>query len=100
MCIRDRYISPLARQIFRDCAAKARIGDEMGGVGGVRQVAARELMLSLRAGFDPFQLMHNRVIDRLIIAELEMQERMMLERTPVAAIDCIRTERIDRPGDA
>jgi len=53
----------------------------------VRQVAARQLVFALRAGLDPFELVLNRVVDGLIVAELEMQKRVVLDRAPVAAVD-------------
>ena len=54
-------------------------------IGGGRQIAARELVLALGAGLDAGELVRDRVFDRLIVAELEMQERVMLDRAPVAA---------------
>ena len=63
----------------------------MGGIGGLRQIAARQLVLALGAGLDARQLVGDRVVDRLIVAELEMQERMVLDGAPVAAIDRVAT---------
>src|SRR5690349_2426509 len=71
----------------------------MRGIGGVRQISARELMLALRTGFDNLQLVLDRKIDRLIVADLEMQERMMLDRAPVAAEQRIRADKIDGARD-
>src|SRR4051812_16683960 len=79
-------ISALARQIVRDATPQRRVGDEMGGIGGDRPVATGELVLALGAGFDAGQLMLDRVIDRLVVADLEMQERVVLGRAPIAAI--------------
>ena len=42
---------------------------------------------ALRAGFDAPELVLDGVVNGLIIAQLEMQERVMLHRAPVAAID-------------
>ena len=41
-------------------------------------------MSPLRARLDLFEAMGNRKLDRLIIAHLEMQERMVLNRAPIA----------------
>ena len=71
----------------------------MGGIGGLRQIAARQLVLALGAGLDPRELVGDRVFDGLIIAQLEMQERMMLDGAPVAAIDRVAPEEIDGAGD-
>ena len=54
-------------------------------IGGGRHIAAGDLVLALGAGLDAGELVRDRVFDRLIIAELEMQERMVLDGAPVAA---------------
>src|SRR4051794_32819215 len=77
------HIGALALEIIRDRAAQRRVGDVMAGKRGDRKVAARELVLALRARFDAREAMLNGVIDRLVITELEMQERMVLDRAPV-----------------
>ena len=66
-------------------APQAGVGDVMRRIGGLRQIAAGDLVLALRAGLDAFRAPRDRKIDGLIIANLEMQERMMLDRAPVAA---------------
>ena len=43
--------------------------------------------------------MRDRVVDRLVIAELEMQERVMLDGAPVAAEQSVRADEIDGAGD-
>ena len=80
-----RHIGALALEIVGDRAAQAGIGDVVRRIGGGRQVAARDLVLALRAGLDARELVRDRVVDRLVVAELEMQERMVLDRAPVAA---------------
>ena len=52
----------------------------------MRQVAARELVLALCAGLDAREPVGDRIIDGLVVADLEMQERVMLDCAPVAAI--------------
>jgi hypothetical protein len=64
-----------------------------------RQVAARELVLALRAGLDPFQAVCQGEVDGLVIADLEMQERVVLDRTPVPAVERLRPDEVDRAGD-
>src|SRR5689334_12146843 len=71
----------------------------MRGIGGVRQISARELMLALRTGLDDLQPVLDREIDRLIVADLEMQERMMLDRAPVAAEQGVGADEVDRARD-
>src|SRR5260370_37016845 len=78
-------IGAFALQIVRYRAAQAGIGDVVRGIGGLRQVAARDLVLALRAGLDRFQATLNRKIDGLAAATLEMQEPVMPGRAPVGA---------------
>src|SRR5689334_1050201 len=92
-------IGALALKIIGDRAPEIRVGDVMRGVGGVRQISACELVLALRAGFDDLQPVLDRKIDRLIVADLEMQERMVLDRTPIAAEQRIRADEIDGARD-
>src|SRR5262245_3060010 len=67
-------IGALALEVIRDRPAEIGVDDVMRGVGGVRQISARKLMLALRAGFDDLKFALDCKIDRLIIADLEMQE--------------------------
>ena len=38
-------------------------------------------------------------VDRLVIAELEMEERHLLRRAPVAAVERVRADEVERAGD-
>ena len=84
-----RDIHALALEIIGDRAAQPGIGDVMGRIGRDRHIAARELVLALRAGLDALEAVRDRIVDGLVIANLEMQERMMLDRAPMAAIERI-----------
>ena len=42
-------------------------------------------MLALGAGLDARELVRDGIVDGLIVADLEMQERMMLDGAPMAA---------------
>src|ERR1700759_3712181 len=92
-------IGALTAQIVRYGVAKIRVDDVMRRVGGVRQISARELVLALRAGLDHLEAARNREFDGLIVADLEMQERMMLDRAPVAPEQRARADEIDRACD-
>src|ERR1700674_5388486 len=70
-------IGAFALEIIRDRVAQAGVGDVMRRISRLRQVAARDLVLALRAGLHRPQAALNRKIDRLIIADLEMQERVV-----------------------
>ena len=56
-------------------------------------------MLPLRPRLDAREFVLDRVLDRLIVAQLEVQERMMLDRAPMATVERIAAEEIDRAGD-
>src|SRR6478735_6842135 len=94
-----RNVGALAPEVIGNRAAQIGIGDVMRGIRGLRQISARQLVLALRAGFDRLQSALDREIDRLIITHLEMQERVMLDRAPVAAEQRVRADEIDGAGD-
>ena len=56
-------------------------------------------MLALGACFDTGKLMGNRVVDGLIIANLEMQKRVMFDRAPIAPVQAIATDDVQRARD-
>src|SRR6201981_2939093 len=84
------HISALALEIIGDGAAQGRIGDVVRRMGGHRHIAARELVLALRARFYALEPARYRELDRLVIAQLEVQERVVLDRAPMAAGDSAR----------
>src|SRR5262245_17955826 len=96
-CSRD--VNALAPEEVLDRAPQCGIGDVMRGIGGRRHIAARDLVLALGAGLDPGELMLDGVLNRLIIAEFEMQERMVLDGAPVAAEQRVRADEVDGAGD-
>ena len=56
-------------------------------------------MLALGAGLDTRQAMRDGVINGLIIANLKVQERVVLNRAPIAPIKTVAADKIERPGD-
>src|SRR6202521_6220045 len=92
-------VGAFAPQIVGDGAPQGRIGDMMGRIGHDRNIAPRDLVLALRPGFDPRKPMRNRIFDGLIITQLEMQERVVLDRTPVASVARMGADKIEAPGD-
>src|SRR3954469_7523661 len=72
-------VGALLLEIVAHRAAQRRIGDVVRRMGGLRQVAARQLVLALGAGLDHGEAARDRKVDGLVIADLEMQERMMLD---------------------
>src|SRR5687768_13913958 len=72
------------------------------GVSGIRQdrlVTPRQLVITLRTGLHDRKAMGDRVVDRLMVADLEMQERMLLGAAPVAAVETIGPYEIEGAGD-
>src|SRR4051794_15450537 len=56
-------------------------------------------MFALGSGFDGLQSTADCEIDGLIVADLEMQERMMLDGAPVTAEQRIRADEVDGARD-
>src|SRR5690242_14793205 len=75
------------------------IREPVHGVGRLRQVAARQLVLALRAGFGPREFVGDGELDGLIVAKLEMQEGAVLDGAPVAAIEAIAADEMQGAGD-
>ena len=63
------------------------------------RAAARDLMLPLRTRLHAFQSVVDRPFDRLIVAELEMQERRFVDRAPIASVERVRANEVERSGD-
>ena len=70
---------PLIIEIASHGLSETRIGDPMHRVGGRRHVAARQLVIALGPRFHASELPFDREVDRLIVADLEVQERVMLD---------------------
>src|SRR5206468_1459074 len=82
-----------------DGAPQPRIGNVMCGMSGHRHIAARDLVLAAGAGLDAAELVLDRIVDRLIVADLEMQERVLLDAAPVAAKQDIGADEVDGARD-
>ena len=97
---RGSHVGPFPHQIIGNRAAQTGIGDVVRGVGGLRHIAAGDLVLALGAGLDAGELMGDRVVDGLIVAQLEMQKGMMLDGAPVAAEQRVRADEINGAGNS
>ena len=86
VCRPSPDVAALALEIIGDGAPKAGMGDVVSRMGGDGQIAARQLVLALRAGLDPRQTLLDREIDGLMVADLEMQEGVVLDAAPVPAV--------------
>src|SRR5215469_3190566 len=94
-----RHHLALAREKSGNGAAKRRIGDPMRAIGRHRQIAALQFVRALRAGLDPLEPMRDRELDRAVIAALEMQEAVFAMGAPIAAVDRLAAENVERAGD-
>src|SRR5690606_25350547 len=72
--------------------AQAGMADPMDGAGGGRDIAARQLVLALGAGLDRRQPVRQGEVDGLVVAELEMQERLLAGRAPVAPVEGVSAD--------
>src|ERR1700720_2774545 len=86
------HIGAFAFEIVVDRPPEAGIGDVVRRIGGAGQVAARELVLALGAGLDAGEPVGDRIFDRLVVADLEMQEGVMLDRAPMAPQQRVRAD--------
>src|SRR5438094_2206733 len=89
----------LALEEMLDRARELRMREPVGGKRLHRQQAAEELVLALRAALEGFELAGNGVLDRLVVAALEVQQRHMLQRAPVAAVERALIAQEERTGD-
>ena len=65
-------------------------------IGRLRQIAALDLMPSLRACFHALQTVLDRPIDGAVVAKLEMQEWPVAAAAPVAAIQRLAASEVQR----
>src|SRR5688572_13066964 len=85
-----------ALEVVLDGAREARVGEPVGGKRLDRHQSAEDLVLSLRAALEDLQAAADRVLDRLVVAALEMQQRHVLERAPIAAVEGLAVEQEER----
>src|SRR6476646_5843337 len=71
----------------------------MRAIGLTRQIAAGELVRSLGPCLDTGKPVLNGEVDRLVIADLEMQERVVLDAAPITAIERVGADEVERAGD-
>ena len=56
-------------------------------------------MLSLRARFDACEVVIDRPLDCLVIADLEVQAGLWVSGAPIAAVQTVTTDQVQRPSD-
>jgi hypothetical protein len=74
------------------------IGNVVRRPGLHRLIAARQLVLPLRARFHAGEAHGDGRIDGLIIAQLEMQEGLVDQTAPIAAIERVGADEVERAG--
>src|SRR4029453_2788186 len=94
-----RYRQALPLQIVGYGAAQAGIGDVMRAIGLDREIAARELVSALCARFHPREFPRDGEFDRLVVADLEMEEGVVLDAAPVTAVEGVLADEIKRARD-
>src|SRR5262245_41183295 len=71
----------------------------MRAVGLDWEIAARELVRPLRARFHPREFPRDGEFDRLVVADLEMEEGVVLDAAPVTAVERVLADEIERARD-
>ena len=89
----------LRLQELRNRIAEALIRDEMRAGRDHRLVAARDLVLALRSSLHRGKPVLDRPFDRPVIAKLEVEERNLVGRSPIAAVEGVRPNEIEGAGD-
>src|SRR5262249_26076285 len=85
-----------AHEILADRACQACVRQVMGAVREARLEAAHELVHAARAWLEALLLPQNALLDRGIETNVEVQERALLERAPIAAIKHFRPCEVER----
>ena len=73
--------------------------DQVAGVREHRLEAARELVLALGAGVEAREALADAEVDALVVAGLEMQLRVVLGAAPVAAVERVGADDVERAGN-
>src|SRR5215469_1094540 len=88
-----------ASEKIRRRTAETGIADPMDAVGRLRQVAALDFMWPLCASLDALQAASDREVNGAVVAGLEMQERKIADAAPVAAVQRVGSDQVERAGD-
>src|ERR1051325_3144154 len=91
--------APLARQVFVDRTSQARMCNVVHAVRWGGHVAPEQLVRALGTSFDLPEVAGDRKVDGLIVARLEVQERVILDGAPIPAEENAAAEEVQRPCD-
>src|SRR6476661_2683043 len=92
-------LAGLLLQEAGDGGAEGAVGDQVGAPGPDRGVAAVQLVGPLRAGFDARDAVRDRVVDRLVVAALEVEEAVLLEAAPEPAVEGVGAAQVEGGRD-
>ena len=67
------------------------------GLGGLE--AARDLVLAAGAALEDLHAAGDALVDRVVVADVEVQERVLLEAAPIAAVEMRRRGDVEGAGD-
>src|SRR5215217_2539725 len=90
---------PLPGDIPLDRVSEPRVPDLVRAVGEGGEEAARQLVLSLRAGLEELEAALYRELYPLVVAELEVQISSLFGGAPVAAVEGLALEEEQRARD-
>ena len=93
------HIGALVFEVIRHRGREPAIRDVVDRIGGNRPVASGQLVFALGARFDARKTALQGEIDGLVVADLEMQERMFLDGAPVAPVERVVADEVDGAGD-
>jgi len=82
-----------------DCLCERRFGQPMRRDGRHRFEAARHLVLALRATLDDAQSELDGRLDRLVVADFEMQAGHVLDGAPIASVEALFVEHQQAAGN-
>jgi len=71
----------------------------VGAIGFTWQVAPCKLVFALSARFNPIKPALNRELDRLVVADFEMQKRSVLDTAPVPTKQAFTPNKVDRASN-
>src|SRR6266446_7623562 len=93
------YISALAEQKIGDSLAQAGVADEVHTAGESRVEAPQPFVFAAGTGLEALDAVDDAVLDRRVVADIEMQERKVLEASPVTSVENSGLLQVNRAGD-
>src|SRR5439155_1000148 len=94
-----RHSRPLAGEELGHRRAQPRVADEVHALGGLRVKAAEMLEIAAGTRLEAGEPARDRVLDRRVVADVEVEVTERAERSPVAAVQRVVLLHVERPGD-